>query len=72
MDSLKTLVTSPTRGLGYCCLWFFFRRYKRTSLIANRLGLHRATVARYKARWREGEFSCEECSRCLKRRVRSL
>lgn len=59
------LVTSPDRGLGYCCVWLFFARFKQTSLISHRLGVDRATVKRWKARWRTGEFRCEKCERCM-------
>lgn len=63
------LVTSTTQGLGYCCLWAFFRRYKRSTLVALRLGVDRSTVKRWRQRFRAGEFSCTKCPRCLKGRV---
>lgn len=51
--------------LGYCCIYAFFRLFKRTGLIATRLGMSRRTVQLYKVRWRAGEFKCEGCKNCL-------
>jgi len=67
---IKNLITSKF-GLGYCCLWAFFSLYKRTEQIALRLGVHERNIARYKARFRAGEFSCEGCTGCMKAAVRA-
>lgn len=66
--TLRTLVCSPT-GLNYCCLWAFFRKHKRTTLVALRLGVSTRDVQYWRARFRAGEFKCEASSRCLKPRV---
>lgn len=61
-----------TQGLGYCCLWAFFTLFKRTGLIAIRLGVTPQTIRRYKARFRGGEFKCkEDCQRCMKKAIRA-
>lgn len=58
-------------GLNYCCLHAFFSLYEKTpaSLIALRLGVHRRTVLRWKARWRAGEFSCFGGANCLAHKI---
>ena len=35
--TIKTLVTDG--GLGYCCLWAFFKIFRKTPVIAARLGV---------------------------------
>lgn len=34
-----TIRSMVTQDLHYCCLWFFFSRFRRTGLIAARLGV---------------------------------
>jgi hypothetical protein len=60
----ETLITD---GLGYCCLWGFFKIYRQTGLIALRLGVTPRTIRLYKARFRSGEFECKCCDNCLKK-----
>jgi len=62
-NSLESLILS---GLGYCCLWSFFLRFreKRTGLIATRLGCATSTVRAARARFNAGELECSHCSRC--------
>ena len=55
-----------TKVLGYCCLWAFFSLFRRTEMIALRLGVTSRTVRLYKERHRDGEFKCEGCAKCLK------
>lgn len=52
-------------GLGYCCLWFFWQRFKDVSseLIAARLGVTAGTVLRR----RQEEGSCCGKANCMKR-----
>lgn len=64
------LITSQSEGLGYCCVWAFFSRFKRTAVIAARVGVDRSTVKRWKRRFYAGELKCENCERCLKVRAR--
>jgi len=67
---IERLITgAPPAGLGYCCLWAFFTRNKRTEMIAIRLGVSSRAIRLYKARHGEGEFSCGDCTNCLKRIV---
>ena len=58
-----------TEDLGYCCLWAFFTRNKRTGMIALRLGVSDRAVRLYKARHKAGEFKCECKGNCLKARI---
>lgn len=46
--------------MGYCCPYAFFRLYKRTGLIAARLGVTERTVRRWKAKFRTKELSCAQ------------
>lgn len=68
---VKLLVTAPTEkgGLGFCCLYAFFRLRKRTGLIAARLGVDERTIRRHKAAFKAGEYRCEELKCCLKGRL---
>ena len=67
-NDMRTPLTESliTEGLGYCCLWGFFKLYRQTGLIALRLGVTPRTVRLYKARFRDGEFKCEGCANCMK------
>lgn len=64
-------MTRPTvrsmilEDLGYCCLWFFFDRYKKTALIAARLGVSERAV-RYT---REGCGGCAGNPNCLRKKL---
>ena len=63
-DSFPYLIT---KGLNYCCPWFFLRRFEKVSadLIAARLGCHRRTVFRWRVMLRAEEIRCEGCKRCM-------
>jgi len=67
--SLPDLVLN---GLGYCCLWAFFKLYRSPTVISFRLGLNPRTVREWKSRHTAGEFQCSgRCDgRCLKAAVR--
>jgi len=65
--TLKSLIT---QDLGYCCLWFFFSRFQRTSVIATRLGLHKRTVRAARAQVTNGECECECRANCMKKYLR--
>jgi len=54
-----------TEGLGYCCAWVFFMRFKRTALIAARLGVTTRAVRYAKARFNSGEIKCNNCANCM-------
>ena len=53
--------------LGYCCLYFFFKRYRRTALIEARLGCSIRAVRYRKAQVDSGKLACEKCAGCMKR-----
>lgn len=55
-----------TDGLGYCCPWAFFSLFRRTAMIAARLGISPSTVRVHKRRFREGEYTCGDCAKCMK------
>ncbi len=52
--------------LGFCCIYAFFRKYKASTQIAFRLGVEVRTIRSYKQRFKEGEFKCMKCEKCLK------
>lgn len=59
------------QGLGYCCLWAFFKLFRQTPMIALRLGVTPRTVRLYKARFRGGEYKCEGCAKCMKQAIKN-
>ncbi len=64
-----------TDGLGYCCEWLFFHRFKdRTdSLIAARLGVSPRTVRQHRIKVMLGQLGCEAASCCMRAKLlRSL
>lgn len=66
---IETLIVE---GLHYCCPWAFFKIFRKTAVIAARLGVSDRTVRRAKARVDSGERKCEGCARCMKQQVRSV
>jgi hypothetical protein len=66
--TLRILVTSPPAegGLGYCCPYFFFKRFRRTGLVAARLGVTDRAVQIAKSRIASGEWVCEKRETCMK------
>ena len=59
-----------TRGLGYCCEWFFWKRYTNAEMIASRLGVTVDTVRRHKLWFANGKFECKGCEECLDKRLK--
>lgn len=53
-------------GLGYCCEYAFFKLYRRTSLIADRLGVTPRAVRYHKAQFDNKELTCKGREKCLK------
>lgn len=53
-------------GLGYCCEFAFFTCFKRTGLIAERLGVEPRTVRYHKMAFVDGKTKCEKKPTCLK------
>lgn len=64
-----TVYLAITDGLGYCCPWFFFAHYKRTSTIAMRLGFSQRQVQALKAECANGQRSCEGKGTCLHKKI---
>ena len=60
MQRTAALITS----LGFCCPYAFFRCYKRTGLIAARLGVTDRAIRYQKAAFRCGEMKCEKQLAC--------
>ena len=58
--------------MGYCCPFAFFSIFRRTDLIAARLGVHPATVRRAKAKVDDKEWKCEGCPRCMKQHIQTV
>ena len=61
--TVKSLITEG--GLGYCCPWIFYSRYKSTTLIAARLGMSVRAVEYGMNSFRKGEFKCEGKPNCM-------
>jgi len=64
--TVKKLVVE---GLGYCCLYAFFKTYKRTGLIAARLGVSDRAIRYHKMAFKDNCLSCEKRENCLKGRL---
>lgn len=60
-----TIRSMVTGDLGYCCLWFFFSRFRKTGLIAARLGVSRQAICVA----RNGCGGCQLRTNCMDRRV---
>ena len=68
--TVKALITEQKPyGLGYCCLWAFFRLHKRTGMIADRLGVCDRAIRYHKMAFKDGMLRCEHSARCLKGRL---
>jgi hypothetical protein len=63
---IRDLITS---GLNYCCPYAFFRKNKRTGLIAARLGVTDRAVRYWKMAFKDNCLSCEKRENCLKGRL---
>lgn len=64
-----TVVSAITKDLGYCCPWFFFAHYKRTSTIAMRLGFSQRQVQALKAECVSGKRQCLHCPSCMHKKI---
>lgn len=51
--------------LGYCCLWFFLSHFRRSRVVADRLGVDIRTINYARERVRSGEEKCKQCDRCM-------
>lgn len=64
-----TIRSMVEQDLGYCCLWFFLERYKKTALIAARLGVSTRAVRYARGSVRECGKGCEGRETCLAARI---
>lgn len=64
-----TVEALVTQGLGYCCLWAFFRLFRRTAMIAERLGVSPRAVRYWKSLYNSGALRCQRCPRCMRTAV---
>ena len=64
--SIRQLITED---LGYCCPYYFFRLFRQTATIADRLGVSPSTVRLAKARVDDGQDCCEACPNCLQKKL---
>ena len=62
-----TVKKAIEEDLGYCCTWVFLTKFKRTSMIARRLGFDPRTIRLWKAKVKSGELACTNCSTCMKK-----
>lgn len=61
--NIKYLITV---GLGYCCLYGFFRATSsRSQVIADRLGVSKRGVNYRRQLYRRGLLRCERCDKCM-------
>ena len=66
-NSIPTLIT---KGLGYCCEWFFFSHYSDVEMIAARLGVNERTVRKHKKAFKDGLLNCADCPNCMKGKLK--
>jgi len=59
-NSVEYLIT---KGLGYCCRWWFFQLYKNNELIAARLGTKERAI-RYNRFIAEACEHSKQCALC--------
>jgi hypothetical protein len=60
--SIRSMIVED---LGYCCPWFFFSRFRRTALIAARLGVTPQAVRACRSTC----GGCEGKPECLDKRI---
>jgi hypothetical protein len=64
--TVKSLIIED---LGYCCLWFFFKHYRQTGVVADRLGVTPRAIRYAKADVDEGREVCRGCANCLHKKI---
>ena len=60
-----TVISMITQDLGYCCGWFFFSRFRKTGLVAARLGVSPQAIRQNKATC----GGCKHAENCMDRKV---
>ena len=66
MITLRELIC---KDLKYCCPYAFFCMFKKTALLAERLGVTPRAIRLHKSKWRNGEYVCEGQANCLKKKL---
>lgn len=61
----QTVERLITEGMGYCCLWAFFRLFRQTALIASRLGVSDRAIRKHKSAFKAGCYRCQNRKGCL-------
>ena len=64
-----TVYLAITSDLNYCCPWFFFSHFKRTSTIALRLGFSQRQIQVLKAQCVGGVRGCERKASCMHAKI---
>ena len=67
-----TIASMITEDLGYCCVTFFFSRYKKTALVAARLGVSARAVRYAREADRLHPCVCEGREACMKKLLQPL
>lgn len=62
----RILFVHLIRDLNFCCEWAFFKVYRRTGAIAERLGVDPRTVRYHKMAFKQGDCACEKRENCLR------
>ena len=63
----RILIADLIRDLHYCCEFRFFSLYRRTGIIAERLGVTTRAVRARRALYREGKLQCDKCPNCQRK-----
>lgn len=64
-----TIPIMIVQDMGYCCPFFFFSHYRRTALIAARLGVSDRAVRYHKEELDAGRMVCAKAPGCLHARI---
>lgn len=68
----RVTIATLACSLGYCCEYAFFRLYKKTGLIAARLGVSKQAVKARKALWRAKKIECKKLDCCQLEKIKAL
>lgn len=66
-----TIRSMIEEDLGYCCLEFFFTRFGKSGVIADRLGVTRRAVNVWELRVQNGECCCTNSPNCMKKKFKA-
>lgn len=60
-----TVLSMVTQDMGYCCLWFFFSRFRKTGLVAARLGVSPQAIRQNRATC----GGCKQAANCIDKKI---